>query len=312
MKGDKRKIEGVDGAEEDVIFQWGGVVVPEEEYNKLEANRLQRRKDKKERKKEEKQAKKLKQGEGDSIPQGGSKSKLLIFDLNKVLIYRRTFEHFDVRPFMYEFLNHFGEIYDIALWTSATKSTRKRICDYLFPGLEQSHFKFLWDQRHCDIQDIKKVDNELDYSSDETKGAGNGSGDGREKNGERDSLGFAYASTKPLITKPLSKVHLEFPQYLDNTLIVDDTAEKCLMNPESSRIHPPPFLGDRNDAVLQPHGQLWNRLEELAKLDSFAMNAVVIEEDAGDKNEKKKRKKKEKEKASKKEKEKANKKRRKG
>jgi hypothetical protein len=82
------------------------------------------------------------------------KKKLLIFDLNNVLLcknkHRRT--SFFLRPWAIEFVNEMKTLYDIAVWTSGRPETMNSAMQRIFGkmgGPEQ--LVFYWTQRDCTI-----------------------------------------------------------------------------------------------------------------------------------------------------------------
>lgn len=61
------------------------------------------------------------------------KKRLLIFDLNKVLVFRvKNTNLYDIRPFAAEFLRDLSEEYTFAVWTSMKQKTTKKIVRSLF------------------------------------------------------------------------------------------------------------------------------------------------------------------------------------
>lgn len=56
------------------------------------------------------------------------KKRLLIFDLNKVLVFRvKNTNLYDIRPFAAEFLRGLSDEYTFAVWTSMKQKTAKKI-----------------------------------------------------------------------------------------------------------------------------------------------------------------------------------------
>jgi hypothetical protein len=75
--------------------------------------------------------------------------KLLIFDVNKVLLFRQPKSpRYQVRPYAHEFIKGMSERYTIGVWTSMTKRFAVPILAELFPpGGPQ--LKFQWYQNRC-------------------------------------------------------------------------------------------------------------------------------------------------------------------
>lgn len=75
--------------------------------------------------------------------------KLLIFDINKVLLYRQAkTSYFKIRPYAHEFIAGMSERFTLAVWTSMTKKCAKPILAELFPrgGVP---LLFNWYQNMC-------------------------------------------------------------------------------------------------------------------------------------------------------------------
>jgi hypothetical protein len=81
-----------------------------------------------------------------------AKRKLLIFDLNKVLLcknkHRRT--SYFLRPWAIEFVNEMKSLYDIAVWTSGKPETMNAAMQRLFSrNGNQEELVFYWTQHDC-------------------------------------------------------------------------------------------------------------------------------------------------------------------
>jgi hypothetical protein len=75
--------------------------------------------------------------------------KLLILDVNKVLIYRNNkCSNYLPRPFVIEFLKEMSTHFQLAVWTSVKKSTAKRLMSNLFRS-EGINLLFTWYQPRC-------------------------------------------------------------------------------------------------------------------------------------------------------------------
>mmetsp|Transcript_2302 Transcript_2302/g.3631 ORF Transcript_2302/g.3631 Transcript_2302/m.3631 type:complete len:359 (-) Transcript_2302:103-1179(-) len=153
-----------------------------------------------------------KQKQRDAINIHGIQRKLLVFDVNKVLVFRhaRT-SYFKLRPHVAEFLTSMAQRYQLAVWTSMTKKSAKPVMDALF-HMHEIPFLFCWCQNRC-----LTVPNE------------------------------DVPSGKPLFLKDLSYIWKEYPSYNEsNTILVDDTEDKCVLNNAYNCIHPKPYNGDFN------------------------------------------------------------------
>lgn len=83
--------------------------------------------------------------EGLPISKEPTSKKLLIFDLNKVLIYRKPFSSYHIpRPHVKDFIKGMGNRFDIGVWTSMTKKNGKKVVDSLFDEYFHSGHKLLF------------------------------------------------------------------------------------------------------------------------------------------------------------------------
>jgi hypothetical protein len=139
--------------------------------------------------------------------------KLLILDMNNVLVYRaysKTLEeeallflseatllgeHYTwKRPDLDKFISYALDNYTVAVWSSAWAVNVDRLCAFCF-GERRKELLFEWDQTKC--------------------------------------IAITAGRRKPLFQKHLIDVWHEFPQYdPSNTIILDDSQEKMAMNPE--------------------------------------------------------------------------------
>jgi len=133
--------------------------------------------------------------------------KLLVFDINKVLLHRQAkSSFFKIRPHAYAFIAGMSQRYTLAVWTSMTKKSAKPILADLFPP-QHIPLLFNWYQNRC-----HSIPNEL------------------------------VPDGKPLFLKELSRVWAEFSQFNEsNTILLDDTSEKCARNPPHTSIQPCPY-----------------------------------------------------------------------
>lgn len=177
-------------------------------------------------------------------------NKLLILDVNGVLIdivrtvSGRRYET-KTRPFCEDFLQFCLENFDVGIWSSAPKKYLDNTVDDLL-GDEKKKLIFCWDKSYC---------TETGFMTPENK-------------------------CKQLVCKELKKVwRNEFiingePWLLNgyynesNTLLVDDSPYKSLLNPAHSAIFPRSYDSTiMNDNSLGPGGDLRVYLEGLAVVD---------------------------------------------
>lgn len=135
---------------------------------------------------------------------------LMILDLNKVLICRQTTTQFTVRPYAIEFITHMSSVYKLAIWTSMTSRVAKQIISELFPVAISKNFLFRWYQSKC--SSVPSAASAVDKDA------------------------------KPLFLKNLYFVWEEFLLYdHTNTVLIDDSREKCALNPVYTSVHPLPY-----------------------------------------------------------------------
>lgn len=159
--------------------------------------------------------------------------KLIIFDLNKVLIYRTPRRNsYTIRPYALEFIKMASIIFRLAVWTSGSSKRCMRMVNALFQYTNTySPLLFSWFNDKC-------------LESDEYNDI-----------------------HKRILLKNLSQVWDVFPDYnVTNTVIVDDSPEKCACNPAHTAIHPIPYMcRDESDTELLPEGPLWALVKGLGQ-----------------------------------------------
>ncbi|ESW10355.1 hypothetical protein PHAVU_009G202400 [Phaseolus vulgaris] len=189
---------------------------------------------------------------------GNRKKKLLILDVNGLLAdfvsvnvtrtrYRREPEPDFVlkgkkvykRPFCEDFLQFCFDRFHVGVWSSRAKSNVHEAIKFLL-GKSASKLLFCWNQSHCTTTEFTTVEN-------------------------------IY---KPLVLKELRKLwEKEEPDLPwekgefneSNTLLLDDSPYKALMNPMHSAIFPYSYLYyNTRDSELGPGGDLRVYLEGLA------------------------------------------------
>jgi hypothetical protein len=179
--------------------------------------------------------------------------KLLILDLNKVLIYRKPYSsNFVVRPHALEFVQRMSKLFVLALWSSAKKDTIKKICNKLFMPNEfcRSRFLFTWSQEKCDIIDAADADAAVNSRA----------------------ASYYGDAVKPLIRKDLAEVCKVYPEYKNKCLLMDDSSYKAILNCQGSMIVPRPYEPSEEDEEdtdeeLKEGSELCLRLERLAATD---------------------------------------------
>ncbi|WCJ25573.1 Haloacid dehalogenase-like hydrolase (HAD) superfamily protein [Euphorbia peplus] len=181
------------------------------------------------------------------------KKKLLVLDLNGLLadvvsnppkgcrgdIKIRKQAIFK-RPFCIEFLEFCFEKFEVGLWSSRTKRNIDGIVDYLLGDMKRK-FLFCWDLSHCTPTTFKTLEN-------------------RHKQLVFKELRKIWEKCDPGL--PWEKGYFNE----SNTLLLDDSPYKALLNPANTALFPYPYqYQDKMDSALGPGGDLRAYLEHLAE-----------------------------------------------
>ncbi|MED6140402.1 hypothetical protein PIB30_092804 [Stylosanthes scabra] len=185
------------------------------------------------------------------------KKKLLVLDINGLLadivspppkdlipdsiIARRAIFK---RPFYLEFLNFCFEKFEVAIWSSRTKKNTDMVTDYLMGSMKHK-LLFCWDAFHCTKTSFKTPENKH----------------------------------KPLVFKDLRKIWEKHDPCLpwekgyyneSNTLLLDDSPYKALLNPPQNSVFPHTFsFQNRSDNSLGGRGDVREYLDGLANAKSM-------------------------------------------
>ncbi|KAL3636546.1 hypothetical protein CASFOL_018845 [Castilleja foliolosa] len=181
-----------------------------------------------------------------------TRRKLLVLDLNGLLAdivmpppkhcrgdTRISGREIFKRPFYDDFLQFCFENFDVGIWSSRSKRIICRVVDYLLGDLK-SKLLFCWDLSHTTQTGVKTLENRH----------------------------------KPLVCKELRKIwESEYPNCSwkkgdyneSNTLLLDDSPYKALLNPMHTAIFPHSysFMDKNEDNSLSPGGDLRVYLEGL-------------------------------------------------
>ncbi|KAI4326575.1 hypothetical protein MLD38_031875 [Melastoma candidum] len=186
---------------------------------------------------------------------GHSRKKLLILDVNGILVdivpgvkgkYKPDFvlsrKPVFKRPFVNDFLQFCFENFSVGFWSSRIRKNLNQIVNFLLGGMKRK-LLFCWDQSHCTKTGFQTVENH----------------------------------DKPLVLKELRKLWEKLDTNLpwskgdyneSNTLLLDDSPYKALLNPANTGIFPYPYqYKNVEDNSLGPGGDLRLYLERLAKAD---------------------------------------------
>ncbi|OMO50634.1 NLI interacting factor [Corchorus olitorius] len=179
------------------------------------------------------------------------KKKLLVLDLNGLLadILFNPPKNYNAdahiagraifrRPFCDDFLRFCFERFEVGIWSSRQSKNVERLIDYLM-GDMKSKLLFCWDSSQCTTTQFNLP-------------------------------GYKY---RPLVFKELRKLWEKCDSDLpwekgyyneSNTLLIDDSPHKALLNPPYTAIFPYSFKFDRMDNSLGAGGDLRVYLERLA------------------------------------------------
>ncbi|CAH9084393.1 unnamed protein product [Cuscuta europaea] len=185
-------------------------------------------------------------------PTIGKKRKLVVMDINGILAIAVRYPvpggasfpgrwTIAKRPFCEDFLHFCFERFDVGIWTSRAKADYlDQIVDYLLGNMKKK-LLFVWDWSYCSRTGFMTPENRY----------------------------------KPLLCKELKKIwENDWPNqpsvkgYYNesNTLLVDDSPNKALLNPSHTAIFPHSYTESTmmNDQSLGPGGDLREYLEGLA------------------------------------------------
>ena len=196
--------------------------------------------------------------------------RALLKDIIPSKVYREPIgyvarSHIVPRTDITSFLEFLNEYYTLAIWSSAQKKTVKSLVHMLIPEKIRQNILFVWGQDRCEC--VQQGD-----------GDGNGDGDGGDIESNKVSEGPERkdAFQGIIFMKHLSKVWHYYPLFnKSNTLLIDDSPEKCKKFMENC-IHPPPIVGLDMDFVIS----ILEKSEQSQGDDSLGTNGVVQEVDA--------------------------------
>jgi hypothetical protein len=183
---------------------------------------------------------------------------LLVLDLNGVLCHRSRWNkepmNIQLRPSigtmaqtaiiprtdLDDFLRFLDQHFCIAIWTSAKRRTAKRLVNMLIPDDIRQRLLFIWGQNDCEAgRDRSSTSGPCTTKT--VAVSANDNDDGvDESDGEDETTIFE---------KRLDKVWKAFPFWsADNTLLIDDTREKCVFA-IANAIHPPSIHGQTQESL---------------------------------------------------------------
>ena len=189
-----------------------------------------------------------------SISSPLKKNKLIIFDLNGLLVYRirgndktkkipkskydykiNKFKIW-IRPNAKDFLKYCLLHFNVAIWSTAQIHNILPLIDLLFNEEDKKKIVFIWGQSEC------------------------------TPSGKFSSIN----KHKELVFKETSKIWDQFQEYNEtNTLLIDDDEYKAERNVPFTAIHPNSWVGDKDDNFLS-NTKIISWLEDLKKSDTVA------------------------------------------
>ena len=151
-------------------------------------------------------------------------------------IYRDPIGHVACTPIvartdLEQFLRLLHKNFTLAVWSSAKKKTVNELVRLLFPVDIASKLLFVWGQDKCDCVNEESLKTLVDNSDD-------------------DNTSNILAHTRKshyqgkVYIKKLSKVWHQYPLWDEkNTLLIDDSPDKCPIIYRNNTLHPPPISG---------------------------------------------------------------------
>ena len=182
-----------------------------------------------------------------------SQQEIEIKNLYRTPIGHVAYTDIVARTDIVSFLQYLNEHYTLAVWSSAKKKTVKSLVRMLFPERIEQQLLFVWGQEKCNCVEIKDTINTEGgiITPEETiYGLGLPDVDTTSETPAISNYTDRKQAFKDMIfMKHLSKVWGEFPLWNEtNTLLIDDSPEKCCKSKGNS-IHPPPILGLDGDVI---------------------------------------------------------------
>ncbi|PRQ53353.1 putative FCP1 domain, HAD-like domain-containing protein [Rosa chinensis] len=148
------------------------------------------------------------------------------------------------RPYYLDFLKFCFERFEVGVWSSRSKKIVERVVDYLMGDLKHK-LLFCWDLSHCTTTGFRTLENKH----------------------------------KTLVFKDLRRIWEEDDSGLpwekgvydeSNTLLLDDSPYKALLNPAHTGVFPYPYTFHGGcDNALGPGGRLRTYLEKLAAAENL-------------------------------------------
>ncbi|XP_021832273.1 uncharacterized protein LOC110772171 isoform X1 [Prunus avium] len=148
------------------------------------------------------------------------------------------------RPFYLDFLKFCFEHFEVGVWSSRSKRIVERVLDYLMGDMKHK-LLFCWDLSHCTATGFRTLEN-------------------RHKT-------LVFKELRRIWEKHDPSLPWEKGVYNEsNTLLLDDSPYKALLNPAHTAVFPHPYTFQRgSDSSLGPGGDLRVYLEGLAAAENI-------------------------------------------
>ncbi|XP_008230903.1 PREDICTED: uncharacterized protein LOC103330124 isoform X2 [Prunus mume] len=148
------------------------------------------------------------------------------------------------RPFYLDFLKFCFEHFEVGVWSSRSKRIVERVLDYLMGDMKHN-LLFCWDLSHCTATGFRTLEN-------------------RHKT-------LVFKELRRIWEKHDPSLPWEKGVYNEsNTLLLDDSPYKALLNPAHTAVFPRPYTFQRgSDTSLGPGGDLRVYLEGLAAAENI-------------------------------------------
>jgi len=139
------------------------------------------------------------------------------------------------------FLRLLHDHFTLAVWTSAKEANANSLVNVLFPADIARQLLFIWNQDHCDVDTSK--------GNDAHQGMNLNLANANEIVTDKNEMAPHKVHRKQpykkvIFIKRIQKVWDEYPMFNEsNTLLIDDSPEKCPLEHKLNTLHPPPIFG---------------------------------------------------------------------
>ncbi|KAL7498463.1 hypothetical protein ACHAWT_007138 [Skeletonema menzelii] len=142
------------------------------------------------------------------------------------------------RSDLHQFLTLVNNRFSLAVWTSATRKTAKQLVRLLFPDEIRENLVFIWHRNFCTLVENKDKGQSQGSDASELESNSNKTNKSQKKPSHEDLIAI----------KSLSKVWASYPIWnATNTLLLDDSPEKCPTKYRKNALHPTKICGTITD-----------------------------------------------------------------